>query len=365
MNTNRSRLYWGFVFLLVGGFFLAINLELIAGLTGNFWAITFAVLSLLFFVGYFTGGIKNWGWLFPAMGTGAIAATIWLLEAGIEGSWLGSLFMFCIAVPFWVAYLTNRDNWWALIPAWAMTTIGLIVILADTAADEIIGSLVMFSIALPFFVVFFRNRVNWWALIPAWIMTSIGTIILLADTASDELIGTLILVAIALPFFVVFIRNRANWWALFPAGILTLIGLVVLISERVSGEIVGGVLTFGIGLVFLFVYLSWRQNWWALIPAGVIASIGAGIILAGMNLTEAFKSRLMGGFIFGGMGATFLTLWLMREKYGTDWAKYPAMGLLAFAGLVLIFGARTELVWPIMMIAIGLWLLYRSTQPAS
>jgi hypothetical protein len=361
MRKVYGNLFWGIALILIGGFFLAVNIDLFPTFSESIWTLVFALISLLFFAGYFISGVKNWGLLFPAVGSGAIALTIWLATSEVDGTIVGGLFMVIISIPFWIGYLMNREKHWGLlIPGWIMGAIGLILLLAGRGAGELIGTLVMFAVAVPFFVVYLVNRQNWWALIPAWVMSAIGLIILLANRGADELIGALIMFAIALPFFVVYFTNRQNWWALIPAGILTPIGVIILLSNTLAEEAIGALIVFAVALPFFVTYSRNEQHWWALIPAGVLASVALTILLASIHLSEALEVRLLGGALFAGIGATFAVLWSRRKRHGTDWAKYPALGLGAAALTVLTFGAQVELVWSVVLIGLGLWMLYRA-----
>jgi hypothetical protein len=367
MNKNRARYFWGLSLILIGLFFFAVNLEIIPELSANLWAIGFAVLGLIFLVGYFISGLGNWWLLFPGLGSLAIAGTIWLVEAGVEGNLAGGLFLLVVSIPFWVAFLTNRKvNWWALIPGWSAAAIGLIVILVDQLPVEVIGSLIMFAIALPFIVVYLYNREYWWALIPAYALSAIGLILLLETFGgiAGELFVALIMFAIALPFLVVFLSNREYWWALIPAGVLAAVGLVFLFMGALGGETFGAILMFVIALPFFAVYFRSQENWWALIPAGVLTSVGATILAAGASLSDGLEERLVPAILLLGIALTFAALWLGRNKIRqTDWAKYPAAVLAIAAALVLIFGIRVELIWSLALIAFGLYLLYRGTRP--
>jgi hypothetical protein len=367
MNVNRARNFWGLALILVGLFFLAVNIGIVPELSANLWAIGFAVLGLIFLAGYFISGIDNWWVLFPGLGSLAIAATIWLVTAGVAGNLAGGLFLLVISVPFWAAFLANRKtNWWALIPGWSMAAVGVIVLLVDLVPGEVIGSLVMFAIALPFVVVYVSNREHWWALIPAYVLTAIGVIILLESLGGigDELFVALILFAVAFPFLVVYLHNRENWWALIPAGILALVGVVFLFTGTMGGELFAAVLMFAIALPFYFVFFRSPESWWGLIPAGVLTTVGAVVLIAGAGLPEGDEERLISTVLLAGIALTFGVLWLARSKARhTDWAKYPAAVLALAAALVFVFGIRVELIWSLALIGFGGWLLYRGTRP--
>jgi hypothetical protein len=410
MKKRQNNLFWGIALIVVGAFFMALNSGWIPTLSDFTWPIIMAAISLLFFVAYYSGGNSNWGLLFPAVGTGAVAVAVWLANAEVEGTIVGGLFMLLLSIPFWVGFMANRSaNWGLLIPGWILAAIGLIVMMVGRSAGELIGAMVMFSMALPFFVVYFINRKNWWALIPGWVLAAIGLIVLLASSVSGELIGSLVMFAIAFPFFVVYLINRQNWWALIPGWATAAIGVIVLLTSVVSGEMIGALVMFAIALPFFavyfinrqywwalipgwvtaaigvivllaggvagewmgalvmfafalpffFIFLSDQDKWWALIPAGVMVSIGLTAGLAGIEMAESLQVRLLGGVLFAGFGITFAILWSMRKQQDTGWAKYPAAGLGAAACLVILFGAEIEVVWSVLLIGAGLWLLLR------
>lgn len=299
---------WGGLLILLGGFFLAYNLEIIPEPSVMLWTGLFGAASLIFFVIYAMSGVRNWGWLFPALGTAAIAVIIVLAETGWDGPFLGSLFLWAASVPFWVAFLANRrENWWALIPGWATAVLGAIVLLSNVLAGELIGALVMLSIGLPFFVVYLANREHWWALIPGFVVSGIGVSILFATSLRGEFVGAFVMFAIALPF--------------------------------------------------LAIYLLRREHWWALIPGGILASIGLTAFFSGFVTGEGWQGRLLGSIIFLGSAVVFGLLWLQRDRQPTAWAKYPALGLAITGLIILAAGPQVEYLWPLALIAAGLWLL--------
>ena len=315
MKTKLINGLWGLLLILAGGFFLAWNYKLIPELSPQLWAIVLAVLSLLFFTSYLISGVRHWGWLFPALILAATSATILLADTGRAGAFIATLFTWCVALPFVVAFaLSPRESWWALIPAWVLAAVGLIVLLADRVQGEWIGILVQLAIALPFLVVFLANRKAWWALIPAFV--------LLASAA------------------------------------------ITLLATQISGDVVGGIAPILIGLPFFVVYFWSPKNWWALIPAGVMASIGLAILLFGGGETEQ-QGALLTGLMFLGWGATFAGLWLRRASQPTDWAKYPAIGLGATALVAFAAGAGANFLWPVALILGGLLLFYNSWRTRS
>lgn len=132
-------------------------------------------------------------------------------------------------------YLTDRSEWALLIPAYVLWAIAGLVTLIELniLQDPFIATYVLTAIALPFLVVFLRNRDQWWALIPAYVLLAVGVMVGLIGQGvlDDLLIPAYVMFAIAIPFFVVYVRNPKQWWALIPGGIMAVIGLSFLIAE--------------------------------------------------------------------------------------------------------------------------------------
>jgi hypothetical protein len=237
------------------------------------------------------------------------------------------------------------------------------MVLASPVIEEFLASLILLAIAVPFLIVFLVDRKNWWALIPAYTMAAIGLIVLASFRLAGELIAPLVMFAIALPFLVVFLVNRRNWWALIPAGVLALVGLAIVVVSQINPLLIGSAIMLAIALPFGIVYIANRENWWALIPAGVLASIGVTGFLANTIQDDLNETRILGGVLLVGLAMTFAAVWLLDRRPDTYWAKYPAAILFLSAILVAIFGVRIELIWAIGLIGLGLWLLIRAVRP--
>jgi hypothetical protein len=305
MRSTYVNLLWGAALILGGGLFLAQNLGYFDRFSPQFWMAAFAGTSLLFFASYFLSGIRHWGWLFPASMTAALALTIGLSEAGFT--------------------------------------------------DAAIGAPVLASVGLPFVVAFALNpRQHWWALIPAWVMAVLTLIVLATTRLPGEFIAALLLFGIALPFLVVYLADRSRWWALIPAFTLGVVGLIPLLANRLSGEAMGAfVLLVLLALPFLVVYLVSPPNWWALIPAGVLGSIGLSLLLSSIEVFGASWNTLISAFMFLGWAATFGLLWMRRGSQPTEWAKYPALAMLGVALVTMILGSGMQQYWPLALIAVG------------
>jgi hypothetical protein len=149
--------------------------------------------------------------------------------------WIWVAGLVVMGVITFVIYTTDTSQWWILIPTFALWAIaGLVALITvDILRDELIATYVLTVIALPFLYVFIRDRAQWWALIPAYILFAIGLMVGLIgeNVLQDLLIPAYVLLTIALPFFVVYIRDTKQWWALIPGGIIGIIGISFLLAE--------------------------------------------------------------------------------------------------------------------------------------
>jgi hypothetical protein len=180
-----SRLFWGLV-LIIGGGLLLLN--------------TFGLI--------------------------AIADLIWAIILGIGG------------ILFLGVYISNHDHWWALIPGVILIAISATIWLdkyyANIRNSDLISTIILGGIALSFFLVYLADRGNWWAIIPAGVMSTIAVVARANISQSGVTSGGIFFLGLALTFaLVAILPNKIGpmRWAWIPAGILGLIGLVILLSR--------------------------------------------------------------------------------------------------------------------------------------
>jgi hypothetical protein len=151
-------------------------------------------------------------------------------------------------------YLADRSDYGILITAYALWAIAILIVLVtlDVLRDDAVAFYVLIAIAIPFLVVFWRDRAQWWALIPAYVLSAVAVMIGLTGLGilDDALVPAYVLFAIAIPFFVVYARDRSQWWSLIPGGILAVIGLSFLVAEGAFAYI-GAAVLIVVGLWFL------------------------------------------------------------------------------------------------------------------
>jgi len=231
-GNRKQSLVWGLLLIVFGA---AALLENFFGLQVEAWAGIFAGAGLLVLLIYLADRSSTWplipAYVLLAVG-GLLAVVAWDL---LRDEAIAAYVLTAVAVPFIIVFLRDRRQWWALIPAYVMLVVAAIVFFAEGRGfpDYLVGTFVLFSIGLPFLAVFLRDRAHGWALIPAYVMFSIGLIIPLAELNLDgNYVAAYVMFAIALPFWVVYARDRTQWWALIPGGIMVAIGGSLLLAEQ-------------------------------------------------------------------------------------------------------------------------------------
>ena len=198
MNTKSRNqgLVWGGLLILFGVLSLV---EVYYDLGVWVWVVVLTVGALGVYGIYATDREQKWMLIISYVML-AVAGLLTLLELNVlSDPFVATYVLLAIALPFLVAFLFNRANWGLLIPAYVLTVIGVMVPLIELGVlgDILIAAYIMFAIAIPFFVVYLRNSQNWWALIPAGILTFIGLAFIIAE-AAVEYIVPVVLIAVGI-----------------------------------------------------------------------------------------------------------------------------------------------------------------------
>ncbi len=190
-----------------------------------------------------------WGGLLVLLGIVLLLESLGIVSFVSRLVW--ALILIGIGSPFWYIYLSDRNQWWALIPGCVMVGVGLGVLLGGTLAGIIITA----SVSLPFWLIYLADRRNWWALIPGWVMASVSAIIVLGWIGLGWLVAPFVMFSIAAPFILVYFLNRSQWWALIPGGIMAAIGLLLL-----TGAVLGSGVFLPVALILLGFWLIYRTT---------------------------------------------------------------------------------------------------------
>lgn len=179
---NRTA-WWALIpawVLLVVGAIIAVE-EL--GWIGGSWIATFILgsIALPFLVVFFIDR-NNWWALIPFYVLASLALMIPLIETRmLNEGWIATYILGSVGLPFLIVYLRDREQWWGLIPAYVMLALGVMIglITEHVLVGLVIPSYIMLAVAFPFFVVYLLDRKQGWALIPGFITGVMGLLFLI------------------------------------------------------------------------------------------------------------------------------------------------------------------------------------------
>jgi hypothetical protein len=150
------------------------------------------------------------------------------------------------------------------------------------------------------------------------------------------------------------------------ALILIALGLVFLAGNLLP--IGGGLLFLGLGAAFALARFL-TGNYGFAVPAGILLGFGAFVAQEEAGLLPGDG----GGWFFVMLGLGFLAVYLLGLRPRAIWPLFPAAVLLAFGAALLgllptaslAVLAWLGLLWPVILIAAGLWLLLRDRLPTA
>jgi hypothetical protein len=209
MKRINEAVGWG-AFLLLGGVFLLLKNLGVFGVWGEIaWAALYALAGLGFLVWFFAG-TENWWRAIPAFTLLGIGGGLFLATRNADLAGYGpSLMLLGVALGFWAVLVVRREQWWALVPAGALTTVaGLLALWSRLdPPGRMVVLLVGIGLTWLLLYVFRYNQGDTrWASVPAGALLLLGVV---------TLVG-----ASGLPLGV------RNWWplALIVGGLALAIG---------------------------------------------------------------------------------------------------------------------------------------------
>jgi len=166
-------------------------------------------------------------------------------------TWFWALLFLAGGGAFLYFFNSDKERWWALIPAFGLLALAGAVLMGDTG-----GSLFLALLGVGFAAVYANNRRRWWAIIPAG---ALGTLAMVAWVDRLPLglnSGSLFFLGIAATFAALtrLPEEHRQRWALYPALACLLLAAITLLSSMVGNVIVP--------LLFMAVgaYLLWRRG---------------------------------------------------------------------------------------------------------
>lgn len=135
---------------------------------------------------------------------------------------------------FLFVFIFDRKNWWALIPACVLLGLGAIILLDalnNPLAGTISGAILFFAIGLSFWLIYINNTSNWWAIIPGGVLWSLGLVTIMPEGIWFS--RGVFFLGLALTFLLVYLFPKPEGrmkWALYPAGSLLLVGFLAAVG---------------------------------------------------------------------------------------------------------------------------------------
>ncbi len=148
-------------------------------------------------------------------------------------------------------------------------------------------------------------------------------------------------------------RSRLPWFGIF---LVVFGGLLLLRQVYPSLETAGSLLFLAAGVAFL---VSWLVNrgMGSLYLGAIITALAAPDLLAAANVVEGPGVGTLS------LGVAFLFIALVRAASGAGWGWQAILGAILFAigGSSLVVPGFNDLVWPIILVALGAILLLRAS----
>jgi hypothetical protein len=174
--------------------------------------------------------------------------------------------------------------------------VGILLLLQNFGILKVVVALIwslIFGVGgLIFLYMFLTDRTQWWAIIPGFALLGLAALIVLGEffpRVGDALGGAIFLGGIGLAFWVIYFLKREFWWTVIPGGVLFTLALIAGLSLIYEGPAMGGVFFLGLGLTFVLLYFvptpQGRMKW-ALIPAAVLVVMGLLITAATTGILE-------------------------------------------------------------------------------
>ncbi len=181
---------------------------------------------------------------------------------------IGSLFwglLFGLAGVFFLSlYFQNRANWWSIIPSFTLFGIGLLIILDQLApqlGDAIGGSLFLAAIGLSFMFVYLSDRQNWWAIIPMGVLLTLAVVSGL-DQFSNMNTGGIFFLGLGGTFGLVALlpKSMDTRWAWIPAVILLVLGIFIFAAAEAMLNYLWPAALILVGLYMIYRSMRFRRT---------------------------------------------------------------------------------------------------------
>jgi hypothetical protein len=190
MKRVGSRILWGVLLIVAGVLFLLQSVGVVQ-FADILWPTLIGIVSLAFLFVFLSAPRTNWWAVIPGFVLLGVAGIVALdqLAPRVGEIWSGSIFLGGIALAFWVIYLFNPEQWWAVIPGGVLLTLAVVSGLSPMLEGIETGGVFFFGLGLTFALLALlptpEGRLTW-SIIPAIVLLIVGALI---TAAAAELIN--------------------------------------------------------------------------------------------------------------------------------------------------------------------------------
>lgn len=181
---NNKSTMWGAILIALGAFFLLQVTGIFGVLTGLFWSLAFAAAGAVFLYVFLTGLHARWWAAIPGFTLLGLAATVFYgnFAPPFFADIGGAVFLGSIGLGFAAIFFTNREQWWAVIPAGALFSVAAVAAVSSSGLGILNpGSVLFIGLGLTFGLLglmsTYLNTNLRWAYIPAAVLLVMGIVI--------------------------------------------------------------------------------------------------------------------------------------------------------------------------------------------
>lgn len=135
-------------------------------------------------------------------------------------------------IVFLVTYLLDKKKIWAVVLSLFFLFVGISIFISESRymPEGVIGGLFTFIVGTGFLSAYLKDKKNWWAIIPAGILYTVTIMVVLGEYYwyYEDFLAPVFFTGTGLTFGILYlIRNEENklYWAKIPALILLIFGI--------------------------------------------------------------------------------------------------------------------------------------------
>jgi hypothetical protein len=213
MPRIETRVIAGGLLVALGVLLLLQTLGVFVGGVDLLLAVVFGAAGVLFLRVFASAPALKWWAALPGVMLIDLAAlmVIGLASPSLActprlGGWVlscseiaGAIFLGGLGLSFWLVYVANRAQWWAVIPGGVLVTMAVVTLVSSNLNGAVGGGVFFLGLGATFLVVGLlptRQERMAWAFIPAGILIAMGVFLIASLTALTGYVWALALIAV-------------------------------------------------------------------------------------------------------------------------------------------------------------------------